>query len=321
MGWGMGKARLWWGEEQASCEGMEEVHLWVNGPLLLTGAGRGATLRVAGLGKRRVKTVGKVVEVRMWGPVQVKAPAGCLVRAQRVNGPLTVKHLEGALHLETVNGPVTGQDVAAVQVGQVRGPLMLRRVKGAVLGEGPRGPLTLEDVQGEVRLDSPVRGALDLRRVAGDVALTARGNARWVGPLSPGQTVRLKVDGDLRLVLPEESDVRIVARVQGDLHAPFDTVGATQGRWETTLGQGTATLDLEVGGDLWLAWAGEAEETAEEEADLPDWSAAWSEEEAVSSRRPTAAEEERLLVLRMLANKRITAEEAERLLAALEGEG
>lgn len=325
MRWGKGLSRLWGGTEHAPCDKAEEVRLWVNGPLALTGAQPGARLQVKGLGQRKITTtgvaVGKMVTVRVSGPAKVQIPPGCRVRVQRVNGPLSVKGLQSDLHLVGVNGPVHVQDSLSVHIGQVRGPLTLRRVEGPVQGEGPRGPLTLEEVQGEVRLTSPVRGALALRQVSGDVDLAVRGDARWVGPLVPQQSVRLKVSGDLRLALPAESDVHIVAQVRGALQAPFEASKDDQGRWEATLGQGTATLDLEVGGDLELTWASPAEEpTGESETDLSEAWAEWPTEEEEAP-ETTPADEERLMVLRMLAAKKITVEEAERLLAALEGEG
>ncbi len=330
MGWWKGAfwTGSWWsGSETVADEDVQEVHLWANGPLAITGAPSGAALQVSGVGRRKVTVSDGVAEVHLWGPMQVRVPDRCVVRVRRVNGPLAVKGLGNDVYLESINGPVTGRGVGSVTVGQVRGPLALREVQGSVTGEGPRGPLTMEDVHSDVRLTSPVRGALILRRVSGSVDLEVRGHAHFAGPVTPGQKVRLKVHGDLRLDLPTDADVRIAAQVGGTVEAPV--VGeAEAGAWVATLGEGAATMDLEVDGDLRLSLG--AEEALPEEAGEADWADFWPEFPAAGfwSRTPTgrgvarrarADDEERLAVLRMLAEKKITAEEAERLLQALEG--
>ncbi len=309
------KQRAWWGgAEKVIATEVREVHLWANGPLSLTGTSGGGLLKVVGVGRRKIKVQGGVAQVRLWGPMQAQVPAGCTVRVKRVNGPLAAKGLESDLVLEVVNGPVTGRGLAAVQIEQVRGPLSLREVHGEITGESPRGPLTLEDVRGAVRLTSPVRGALALRGVSGPVELTVHGSAHLSGPFAPGAEVRLRVQGEAWLNLPaEDADVHLRARVHGALHTPF-AAAPTGDLWEITLGQGAATVDLEVDGDLWVS---QGEEAPEEVSEVPDWSTLWPVHEDESARSP-AADEERLTVLRLLAQGKITAEQAQRLLEALE---
>ena len=322
-----------WGqqEEEVLGEAVREVRLKANGPLALRGGARGRNLEVKVAGMRTVRVKDGVAEVRLQGPGMVRVPPHCAVVVERVNGPLTVKDLPGALRLERVNGPVTANGVGEVALGRVNGPVNLRRVSGGVSGAPPRGGLGLHDVAGDVRLDAPVRGAVTLRNVRGSVDLQAKGALEAFLTPQGGQHIALQSDGVMRVTLAPTASARLVAEAQGELHADLPDATVRAGRLEYTLGQGEAVVELKARGDLWVG-LGEPEEAAEPEA-------AWDEEiwqglEAAFHPEPRrrvrvvgreADEEnvqaERLTVLRLLAEKKITAEEADRLLQALEGEG
>ncbi len=319
-----------WDRWNAGWQAGEEVstlRLKVNGPLTLKGASR---WRVVVLGSRRVRSGEGEAEVRASGPVVVEVPPYGTVIAEGVNGPVGGKDLEGALRLKKINGPVSLRGAGEVHLGEVRGPLTLRAVRGAVGGQGPRGPLTLAGCTGTVRLETPVHGPVSLRGVTGDVDLTARGKVLAVLAPQPGQQIRLRSDKDLRLTLPPEASARLTAQAGGALRTDLPQVEPQGNRLEVTLGAGEAVIDLWAAGDLEVTVGAFSDEPlAASEEEPKAWAEEWWPEDWESAVRVQQAphrvgrqkgEEEPLTVLRMLAQGKITAEQAEQLLQALEGE-
>ncbi len=330
-GWGSA-----WGTGQATIpvEDLREVRIKVNGPLGVRGL-ESTALRVLVTGVRRVQAADGVARVQGAGPTLVGVPAAVQVVVERVNGPVTLRDLQAPVRLERVRGPLNGRGLQEVVLGDVAGPALLQDVRGAVRGAGPRGPLTLRKVDGPVHLEQPVRGPAILRALRGDVHLAARGGLTLAYLPQPGQTVRLRTDRDARIALPPEADVRLVLRARGGFQVPFAAAASQGDVLEHTLGEGRSTLEVEAGGALTLALEAHLDEAAAPEEDLPggsDWSdgllamlSSESDGEAPIAPRwrsdsSRAIHEERLTVLRMLAEGKLNAEQAERLLRALEGE-
>ena len=172
----------------------------------------------------------------------------------------------------------------------------------------------------------------------------------------PGTQSSLQAGGDVQVRLPGGSSLQAELQAEGDLRV--EGAGQLSRGGDSaalTLGAGEATLKAAAGGDLALFvtarvdssdWAGAvtaeveaalADAEAEIDAELGDGSALASEvgeqvrralDRALRPSAPRAREEaegggtqrERQTILAMLADHRITAEQAEALFRALEGE-
>ncbi len=109
-----------------------------------------------------------------WVSYEVRVPRQVDLRAETVNGPLSAQDVAGRLELETTNGPVTLTDVAGdVRARATNGPLIVTlggtRWEGAGLdAETRNGPATLSipegysarletgTVNGPMRVDIPI---------------------------------------------------------------------------------------------------------------------------------------------------------------------
>lgn len=304
------RGKGWWGgflgrwiqvdAEAVVDEPLERVELTAHGPLKVQG---GKPLRVQVFGVKQVTVEEGMARVRVDGPGKVTVPR------------------EAALTLD-VRGPLSGEGLGAVRIEAAHGPVKLREVHGDLTGHGPRGPLTVATVRGRVHLETPVHGPARLTDVAGEVRLEAQGPLFVALHPRPGDHSVLRAHGPLEVVLPAEASVRIVGQADGPIQADLPEARVEGGRLEAVLGAGEATLELTAEGDLTVRLGEVAPPAgAAEEEDEAAWAPEVEEVEVhlgVSRRGPS--QEERLTVLRLLAEGKITAEEADRLLRALEGE-
>jgi hypothetical protein len=240
----------------------------------------------------------------------------------------------------TLHGDLQVQAIGeSVAIAAIHGDIVLKEAKGQ---------LTLQDITGDVIIRDPA-GTLDLSNVTGDVALS--------GNLQTG-SYHLEALGDVVLYLEAASDVLLEAEARlgaiGCGLALAETVESAH-RLSGKMGQGTAHVQIVAnGGDVRLRPLGadqvrqemekeriRAEAHARRGAERAQRLAEKAEAHAAKVRRwqarsnapgpgytaaprqaamsPEALQDERVAILKMLAAGKISAEQAESLLNALEG--
>lgn len=257
------------------------------------------------------------------GDVQVREAQS--VQASTLHGDLRMRRIDGTLAVATVHG-----DVAA---------------------EGTTGQLTLQDITGDVRIREP-GGHLEVRNVTGDVALSGNLQTGDYHVEALGDvTLNLEATSDTTLDL----EARLGRVACGLKLAELDE---SAHRLTGKMGQGTAQVRVvaqagdirlrPLGADqvrhdmekerIWAeAHARRAAERAERMAEkarrvserlaqkaeerasrMHRWQVKWGAPQP--ERAPTEnLENERLAILKMLAEGKVNAEQAEGLLKALEG--
>ena len=327
----------------------------VGGDLRLTGcdarrleakAGRGGGLRVS--------TRGEAVELTCESGCLVFLPSDCAVEVGAVSGDGRVTDLAGPLKVGTIGGDLRLRRLRSASIGNVGGDVLAQRVRGQFQLEAAGGDARLEKVHGQVRLGS-VGG--DLRAVGLEGSLEARveGDANVSLAVRPGTQSSLHTGGDILCRLPPDSSLRAELEAKGEVTVD-GAEGLTRGAesFALTLGAGEATLRATAGGDLAVVvtahadpsdWAGAitaeveaALSEAELDADLGEGGLLASDvgehvrralDRALRSAPPRGREEldpvpdmerERQMILAMLADRRITAEQAEALFRALQGD-
>lgn len=318
---------------------------------------------------------GDAVSLSCTDDVSLRIPRDSSLFIERIGGDMALRGVMGNVEIKEVSNDLSIRDVGSVTIDAIRSDFSLRGAKGDLYIKSVGGDVSLRDVAGNVTLDS----------VADDLALRgARGNVRvnvgedvvlYLEPRADG-TYSITAGEDILLVLKPNANVTL------SMHADEIDVDwpAVENQGDATervlvLGDGSAKIVLNAGGDIRVTNDAEAGNSAEEFGNFAgmnfDWSgfgerisrqveqatarAAKRAEEAArrverhaerQARRwrgnvkagpwswdagpggvPTppsppsepVAEEERLAVLKMLAEKKITAEQAEQLLSALEG--
>jgi DUF4097 and DUF4098 domain-containing protein YvlB len=157
------------------------------------------------------------------------------VSAETVKGDVRVLGGDGFIRLSSIQG--------AVCVGGARGRLELSSVDQGVSVSDAEGDISVDAVNGDVTLEGIRSGMVEAATVNGDVT--------YVGEIRAGGRYRLAShSGNLFIVIPRRASARVsVATFSGDLESDFP-VSLTQakkgGRFDFTLGSGSARIDLET---------------------------------------------------------------------------
>jgi hypothetical protein len=193
------------------------------------------------------------------GDLDLQVAADAEVRLSDIGGDLRVK---GAAKLQAgqIGGDctLTSELLSSVQLGNVGGDLRVglvhtlhvANVGGDLAVERSLAALTVGNLGGDARLGM-VEGNLELGAVGGDLSFAAH--------MAPGSRGRAQVGGDVRLSLGEAPNLSLRAMVAGDVRggAQLSADGPTS--LSLRYGEGAASLELTVGGDLQLSGGPDAE--------------------------------------------------------------
>ena len=329
----------------------------IGGDLRLTGGdARRLEAKAGRRGGLRVASRGESVELSCDSGCLIFLPSDCAVEVGTVGGDGRVTDLTGRLKMATVAGDLRLQRLRETSIGNVGGDVLAQRVRGSFELSAVGGDARLEKIDGPVHLGS-IGGDLRVIGLEGNLEAQVGGDARVSLATLPGTQSSLQAGGDVFCRVPQASSLHAELQARGDLRVEgAGEVTRGMGSAALTLGTGEAKLRAVAGGDLALIvtahadptdWAGTI--TAEVEAALYEAEAdldAELEDGTVSAAgvgeqvrraldralRPASPREkeeaeagsgvdrERQMILSMLAEKKITAEQAEALFRALEGE-
>jgi hypothetical protein len=325
----------------------------------------------------RLEQTGEMVSVSSGGDLSLRIPKGASLEIKFIGGDASIRGLTGGLEIKEIHGDLSIRDAGSISIDTIHADFSLRGAKGNLYIKNAHGDVSIRDVDGNVTLDS----------VADDLALRgARGNIKVnVGDdvvvyLEPKADGAYAVDAgdDILLVLPKNANATV--SMQGD-EIDVDWPGIDKVEDATqrvvVLGDGSAQISLNAGGDVRLTNKADAAESADEFGNFAGLNFDWSgfgerisrEVEQATARAAKRAEEaarrverhverqvrrgrgglemgrwnwefgkgmpkppnppeppsepvveeERMTILKMLAEKKITAQQAEELLNALEG--
>jgi hypothetical protein len=327
----------------------------------------------------RVDQTGEAVSISSGGDLSLRLPKGASLEVKFIGGDASLRSVPGNIAIQEVHGDLSIRDAGSIAIDSIHADFSLRGAKGNLHVQNANGDVSIRDVDGNVTLDS----------VADDLALRgARGNIKvnvgddvvvYLEPKADG-AYAVNAGDDILLVLPQNASATV--SMQGD-EIDVDWPGIEKDREATqrvvVLGDGSAKISLNAGGDIRLTNKADAAESADEFGNFAGLNFDWSgfgerisrqveqalgdrvaratkraEEAARRAERhverqarrrmgleigrwnwdfkgapkpptppePTSepvADEERMTILKMLAEKKITAQQAEELLSALEG--
>ena len=314
---------------------------------------------------------GDEVSITCQDDLALNVPKNSRVHILTVNGDMSVRGVTGDFEADLLNGDVAMRDAGKVALGAVESDFSLRGAQGDVRVKSVGGDASLRDVNGSLTLDS-VSDDLAIRGVGGDLKVDVDADVVVHLDPKPGQEYSVVAGDDIMLILPEDANATLT--LSGDkinVHLPKVQPEDSTSR-VVTLGDGSAQVKLDAGGDVLVTNRQDAAESADEFGNFAgmmfDWGS-WGREigqdwgdigrewgdrisrqaqEAAqrverkmrhaahrrnarmkwtwdfdnmpkAPKREPVSEEERMTILRMLAEKKITSEEAEQLLSALEG--
>jgi SHOCT-like domain/Toastrack DUF4097 len=320
----------------------------------------------------RIQQSGEAVSVSSNSDLSLRVPKGASLAIKSIGGDASIRGVLGGIEIREIQGDLSVRDVGALSIDTVSSDFSLRGAKGDLYVKSARGDVSVRDVDGNVTLES----------VADDLALRgARGNIKVnigddvVVYLEPKANAEYNIHAgdDILLVLPMNANATV--SMQGDeIHVEWPGVEKDDEATErvVVLGDGSAKITLNAGGDVRVTNRADAGESAEEFGNFAglnfDWSGfgerisrqveqataraakhaeqvarrverqtrrgrvgfdmgRWNMDFKGGPKPPTppeppvepVTEDERMAILKMLAEKKITAQQAEDLLNALEG--
>jgi hypothetical protein len=321
----------------------------------------------------RVEQQGERVKVSCDDDLSLRIPRAATILVNNVAGDMSLRSVMGGVELKEIHGDLSIRDVDSVMIGSVHADFSLRGAKGNLSVKTVHGDASIREVEGHVLLES-VSDDLALRDVRGNVnANVGEDVVLYLNP-QPGNAYTVTAGEDILLVMPPKANATLT--LNGD-EVDVAWKGVPNEEDVTSrvvvLGDGSAVVNLNAGGDIRVTNQSDAGDSAEDFGNFAgigfDWSgfgeriskkvqdatrlASRRVEEAARrverqaerhSRHAKAtvkvgrwnwdvspgqftpvppneavSDQERMSILKMLAEKKITSEEADKLLAALEG--
>ncbi len=311
-----------------------------------------------------VRQDGETTTISCEDDLSLRVPKNAAATIERVEGDAAIRGVWGGVHLNDVEGDLSVRDVNSISVETAHSDLSLRSVKGDARVKTALSDVSIREVAGNLTLESAADD-LALRDAHGNVFANVGGDVVWYLDPQPGGVYSMTAGDDVLLVTPPRANATLTLNAD-EIEVEWEGIERNDGSSSRviTLGDGSASVTVNAGGDIRVTNQPNAGEFAEDFGNFAgiglDWSgfgerisrrveeaarrATQRAEEATrraerAARRvdakvnlqmgrwkwdltpkPEASNEERLAILKMLQEKKITAEEAETLLAALEGE-
>jgi F0F1-type ATP synthase epsilon subunit len=214
-----------------------------------------------------------LLRVSCTGNLELRIPRRADLQVGEVHGQARLRRLEEPLRIGTVYGSLALRELSEVSLDAVDGEFSAREIVGGLkVGRG-RGNVSLRNVQGDCDL-TQVDGNLEARSLAGNFQASAEGNVRLSLSRMTGDAYQIHAAGNLYLDLPEDADVRLALRCEGNIRVRFpgQPKAMAESSYELTLGDGRAVLNAEAGGNIYLSslepdWGASAEPEIDQEAD------------------------------------------------------
>jgi hypothetical protein len=303
----------------------------------------------------RFKQDGDKVTISCDDDISIRVPKASLVYINMIGGDASIRGVVGGIELKEIAGDLSIRDVESVAIDTIQSDFSLRGAKGHLSVKNAQSDVSIRDVRGNVSANVSEDVVLYLNPRAGNVySVTAGDDILLVMPPKANATLTLNADeidvewkgipndadatsrvitlgdGSALITLKAGGDIRVSNQADaGDSAEDFGNFAGMGFDWS---GFGVA-LSERISRQVEQATRGstrKAEEAARqaarkaEEAERrvnrrgrPNWDV--SPKGVPMPPKPQVSEEERMAILKMLQEKKITAEEADNLLAALEG--
>ncbi len=347
----------------------------IDGDLSLVGWEGDEILLKADEEELRVIQDGEQVTVSCSDDLSLRVPKAASIFIANIGGDASIRSLTGDIELKEIGGDLSMRDVNSVAIETVHADFSLRGARGHLFLKSANSDVSIREVDGNVTLET-VADDLALRDVRGNVtAKVAEDVVMYLNPQA-GNTYSVTAGDDILLVMPPKANATLTLNADEinfewkDIEDDEDATSRV-----VTIGDGSATINLNAGGDIRVTNQADAGDSAEDFGNFAGVGMDWSGfGERISRRvdqatqraqrkideaarrieqktrdaerratrgkgflevgrwnwdfapkgvpmpnKPQASDEERLTILKMLQEKKITAEEADKLLAALEG--
>jgi hypothetical protein len=283
--------------------------------------------------------------------LSISLPHAANIKIAAIAGDATFRTLKNYLVLTEIGGDLTLRNIGDVKISKIGGDFVARQTRSLNI-TAVGGDASLRNIAGDVNIAN-IGNDLYLRDLQGDLSANVGDDALiYISP-QEGATYHLSAGDDISLRLPLHTDAELNLSAGGELIVNIpDIEKSDENPRALKLGLATAKMTFSAGDDLRVTTESDHWEDAASFGipDFPDDFAErisskveeklklaeekifqaeknirgfnfspenWGKKSKSSSPKKVSTDE-RLLILKMLEEKKISAAEAEKLLAALE---
>ncbi|MEX1143380.1 MAG: hypothetical protein WEC16_00945 [Anaerolineales bacterium] len=182
----------------------------------------------------------------------LRVPEDSATQIDSVGGDAYVLNVEGAVSAERIGGSLTLKNVGATTLKRISGNLTARNVEGDLSVAEVSGNCSLRDIEGEVNAEK-VAGNLSLRNVEGNIEARSNGNADLRLEMPDDSEVRIKAGGNVFCHLESSTDADVIlasGAQQIHIYTADNNKVLQTAKHEFTLGEGGAIVEITAGGHI-----------------------------------------------------------------------
>ncbi len=184
----------------------------------------------------------------------LRVPIDTAITISAVQGDGRIVGVRGLLHIERVEGDLQLRDGGNTRIDQIQGDLTVRQLSGELTVDNVEGDAAITDVTGHL-LIAHVQDDLSLAGIGGSIEALADDDVSIHLNPQAGERYVIKAGGDISCRVPEDANVELSLEAGGEISVRKLAVEADEGErmLSFTLGDGSAHLALQAGGDIALA--------------------------------------------------------------------
>ncbi|MFN2112121.1 MAG: DUF4097 family beta strand repeat-containing protein [Anaerolineales bacterium] len=189
------------------------------------------------------------------GDLFIHIPHSLAVSIKNVSGDAHIKGIGGDLDLDSVAGDLNLREVRSARIKTCAGNLTASRVQGDLRGDSISGDCLVDDVQGQVELKD-VAGDLQIQKIDGGIDAKAAGDGMVDFHPVPWQAYRIKVSGDLAVIMPADIDADLsISSGEEDIRIfPGKlNIHSKVKEFEHKLGEGGTAIHLSAAGSVFIS--------------------------------------------------------------------
>jgi hypothetical protein len=217
-----------------------------------------------------------VITISCGGDLSLRVPKGSNFDLQKIGGDASIRGVMGNIKIGEINGDLSIRDSGSLAIDTIRADFSLRNAKGNLYVKNAHSDVSIRDVEGNVLIES-VADDLALRGARGNVNVNVGEDVVVYLDPRPDGAYYINAGDDILLVLSQNANASL--NIQGD-EIQIDWPGIENEKDETqrtlTLGNGSANITLNAGGDVRVSNRTDAGESAAEFGNFAGLNFDWS---------------------------------------------
>ena len=217
-----------------------------------------------------------VVTISCGGDLSLRVPKNSTFDFQKISGDASIRGVQGNIELKEIDGDLSVRDSGSMAIDTIRSDFSLRNARGNLYIKSAHGDVSVRDVEGSITLES-VADDLALRGARGNVNVNVGEDVVVYLDPKPDGAYYVNAGDDILLVLPQNANATLT--ITGD-EINIDWPGMENEKDATerilTLGNGSAKITLNAGGDVRVSNRADAGESADEFGNFAGLNFDWS---------------------------------------------